>query len=60
MRATETPNPLDGPFVTSAQLTGYSDEPGYAIRLPEAPRTCQACGEPLVLGICTGCITGDD
>ena len=23
-------NPLDGPFPTSADLTGYSDEPGYA------------------------------
>jgi hypothetical protein len=30
-------NPLDGPFMSSKQLTGYSDEPGYAIRLPDAP-----------------------
>jgi hypothetical protein len=25
------PDPLAGPFMTSRQLTDYSDEPGYAI-----------------------------
>lgn len=26
-----SPDPLSGPFPTSADLTGYSDEPGYGI-----------------------------
>jgi hypothetical protein len=25
------PDPLDGPFMTSGQLTDYCDEPGYAV-----------------------------
>lgn len=28
------PDPLAGPFMAARQLTDYSDEPGYAIRLP--------------------------
>jgi hypothetical protein len=36
MANTET-NPLDGPFMTSAQLTDYSDAPGYAIRPQPQP-----------------------
>jgi hypothetical protein len=33
----DTANPLDGPFMTAKDLTDYSDEPGYAIRLPDVP-----------------------
>lgn len=28
---TNTPNPLDGPFMSATALTDFSDEPGYAI-----------------------------
>jgi hypothetical protein len=31
---TDTRNPLDGPFMTAAQLTDSSNEPGYAIKSP--------------------------
>lgn len=30
-------DPLDGPFMTARQLTDYSGDPGYAVRLPDAP-----------------------
>ena len=29
-------NPLDGPFVTSRDLTTYSDDPTYPITLPDS------------------------
>ena len=29
-------NPANGPFMSAADLTSYSDEDGYAIRLPDA------------------------
>lgn len=32
-----TANPLDGPFMTGRQMTDYSDQPGYAIRLGHVP-----------------------
>jgi hypothetical protein len=34
---TGTQNPLDGPFMSTKTLTDSSDEPGYAIRLPDVP-----------------------
>ena len=32
-------DPLTGPFLTPVQLCDYSDEPGWAIRLPDPVET---------------------
>jgi hypothetical protein len=34
-------NPLDGPFLTSRQLTDYSDDPSFAIPMRSACRHCR-------------------
>ena len=42
-----TPNPLDGPFMTSRQLTDYSSDPGYAIPPRDVPEGSDLVAETL-------------
>jgi hypothetical protein len=42
-----TTNPLDGPFMTAAELTRHIDQPGFAIAILPAPVTCTRCERPI-------------